>query len=198
MNTDAYRAQLQALLPLGDVWPRSPNATLTRLLAALAAELSRVDGRAEQLLTEAMPAASLELLTDWERIVGLPDACSAELATTITERRQNVVSKLTQRGGCSRAWFIEFAAGLGYTIEIDEFRPFIAGMSRCGDRLGGGHSVRHIWRVRVPGPRYTAFRTGSSQCGDLLGKITRAEDLECQLKRRKQAHTNLIVSYEGV
>lgn len=197
MTATAYRKQLQALLPFGIVWPRRPDATLTKLLDGIAEELARVDSRADDLLSNAFPAGALEMLPDWERIVGLPDACSTELANTIAERRKNVVSKLTERGGCSRAWFIAFAAKLGYTIEIDEFRPFIAGISRCGDRLNGAPSVRYTWRVRVIGPRYTPFRTGASQCGDLLGKITRAEDLECQLKRRKQAHTNLIVSYEG-
>lgn len=197
MTADAYREQLQALLPLGDAWPRRPDALLTKLLAALAEELARVDARSDQLLSEALPAAALELLSDWERVAGLPDACSAELATTFAERRQNVVSVLTQQGGASRAWFIAFAARLGYEIEIDEFRPFITGLSKCGDVLNGGHSVRHTWRVRVSGARYTPFRAGASQCGDLLGKITRAEDLECRLKRLKQAHTNLIISYEG-
>lgn len=197
MTATAYRKQLQALLPPGIVWPRRPDATLTKLLDGMAEELARVDGRADDLLSNSFLVGALEMLPDWERIVGLPDACSTELANTIAERRQNVVSKLTERGGCSRAWFVAFAARLGYTIEIDEFRPFIAGISRCGDRLNGAASVRHTWRIRVIGPRYTPFRTGASQCGDLLGKITRAEDLECQLKRRKQAHTNLIVSYEG-
>ena len=198
MTPTDYRMQLQALLPPGDAWPRRADALLTKLLSALAEELARLDARSEQLLGEALPESALELLADWERVVGLPDACSAELATTVAERRQNVVSILTQQGGSSRAWFIAFAARLGYTVEIDEFRPFIAGISRCGDRLLGGHAVRHTWRVRVIGPRYTPFRTGSSQCGDRLGKITRAEDLECRLKRLKQAHTHLIVSYEGV
>ena len=197
MTADRYRAQLQSLLPRGEAWPRQPDSTLGKFLAALSEEMARLDARAEQLLSEALPASSLELLPDWERLVGLPDTCSSELSTTISERRGNVVSKLTAQNGCSRAWLVEFAFRLGYTIEIDEFRPFIAGISRCGDLLNSGHSVRHTWRVRVIGPRYTPFRTGASQCGDLLGKITRAEDLECQLKRRKQAHTNLIVSYEG-
>ena len=197
MSADQYRAQLQALLPLGDAWSRDTSSTLGKFLAALAQEMGRLDSRAEQLLGEALAASALELLPDWERIVGLPDACSSELATTLSERRQNVVSKLTAQNGCSRAWLIAFAARLGYAIEIDEYRPFITGLSRCGDRLNGAAIVRHTWRVRVIGPRYTPFRTGASQCGDLLGKITRAEDLECQLKRRKQAHTNLIVSYEG-
>jgi len=197
ITATAYRSQLQALLPPGDAWPRRAEAVLTKLLAALAEELARVDARSDQLLGEALPESVLELLSDWERVVGLPDACSAELATTVAERRQDVVSILTQQGGSSRAWFIAFAARLGYEVEIDEFRPFVTGISRCGDQLLGGHAVRYSWRVRVIGARYIPFRTGSSQCGDSLGKISRAEDLECRLKRLKQAHTNLIVSYEG-
>jgi uncharacterized protein YmfQ (DUF2313 family) len=198
MTAEAYRAQLQALLPPGQlVWPRDPNSTLGRLLAAKSDGLAHVDARAKQLIDESLPDSALELLPDWERVVGLPDACSTELANTISERRMAVVAKLTMRGGASRAWFIAFAAKLGYTIEIDEFRPFVPGLARCGDRLNGDHIIRHTWRVRVLGPRYTPFRTGASQCGDLLGKITRAEDLECRLKRANQAHKNLIVSYEG-
>ena len=44
----AYRAQLQALLPLGDAWPRRPDAVLTRLLAAWAEEFARIDARSDR------------------------------------------------------------------------------------------------------------------------------------------------------
>jgi uncharacterized protein YmfQ (DUF2313 family) len=198
MNASDYRAQLQALLPLGDAWTRRPDAVLTRSLAAWAEELARIDARSGRLLSEAMPSDTLEMLADWERVAGLPDACGAELATTIEERRANLIVKLTQQGGASLAWFRRLAETLGYEIGIEEFRPFITGLSRCGDRLWGGHVVRHQWRVKVTGARLTYFRTGLSQCGDLLLKITRAEDLECLLRRLKPAHTHLVFSYEGI
>lgn len=197
LSADAYRAQLQALLPLGDAWPRRPDAILTRALAAWAEELARIDARSERLLSEAMPSDTLELLSDWERVAGLPDDCGAELATTIEERRANLIIKLTQQGGASLAWFWDLAGRLGYEVGIEEFRPFIAGLSRCGDRLWGGHAVRHQWRVRVFGARLTYFRAGVSQCGDLLLKITYAEDLECFLRRFAPAHTNVIFAYLG-
>lgn len=197
MTVAAYLAQLQALLPPGLAWPRARGSTLTSLLEALAAEFARADARAWKLIDESDPRSALELLTDWERVGGLPDACSAELATTIQERRAAVVAQLTAIGGASPAYFTALAAAMGYAIAIDEYRPFVTGLGRCGDRLNGGHAVRHQWRVRVSGPRYTPFRTGASQCGDLLGKIVRAEDLECKLKRLKPAHTRLIFAYEG-
>lgn len=197
MTVAAYLAQLQALLPPGLAWPRAPGTALSALLEALASEFARTDARARRLIDEADPRGALELLTEWERVCGLPDSCSGELATTLQERRAAVVARLTALGGSSPAYFLALAAAMGYVIEIDEFRPFVTGLNRCGDRLGGGHAVRHQWRVRVSGPRYTPFRAGASQCGDRLGKIVRAEDLECKLKRLKPAHTTLIFSYEG-
>lgn len=196
LTAAAYRSQLQALLPPGDAWPRAADATLTKLLDGIAEELARIDSRALSAVDESDGRMALELLADWERVCGLPDSCSASLATTLQERRGAVVAKLTALGGASCAYFIALADSMGYTIEIDEFRPFLAGLNRCGDVLSGGHSVRYQWRVRIPNARYTPFRAGS-QCGDLLGKIARAEDLECKLNRLKPAHTHLIVSYEG-
>lgn len=197
LTTAAYLAQLQALLPPGAAWSRAPEATLTKLLAAIADSLARVDARAAALLDEIDPRTTRELLPDWERVTGLPDPCSAGVVTTLQERRAAVVAKLTATGGASAAYFRGLAEAMGYTVEIDRFRPFVTGISRCGDRLNGGASVRHTWRVRVIGPRYTPFRCGVSQCGDSLGKITRAGDLECKLQRLKPAHTTLVVSYSG-
>ena len=192
-----YLSQLQALLPQGPAWPRDAGATLTKLLNAWADELARVDGRAAQLLEEADPRTTLELLPDWERVAGLPDPCGASIASTLAERRAALVDRITAKGGASKPYFQGIAERLGYQVEIARFRPFICGLSRCGDPLNGAPSVRHYWRVRVVGPRVTLFRTGASQVGDRLGKITRATDLECLLTRLAPAHTTVIVAYEG-
>lgn len=192
-----YLHDLQALLPTGAAWPRDPGTVRHGQLGAAADGLARGHDLAEQLIEEADPRSARELLGDWERVAGLPDPCSAGIATTLQERRAAVVSRLTTTGGQSVAYFACIAAGLGYTVEIDEFRPAVCGRARCGDRANGPHAVRHTWRVRVTEPRVTRARCGASQVGDRLGKITRAEDLECLLRRLKPQHTTLIVSYEG-
>lgn len=192
-----YLSQLQALLPQGPAWPRDAGATLTRLLQSMADELARVDGRAAQLLEEADPRTTLELLPDWERVAGLPDPCIAGIATTLAERRAALVDRITAEGGASKPYFQAIAERLGYQVEIARFSPFICGLSRCGDPLNGAPSVRHYWRVRVIGARLTQFRAGASQIGDRLGKLTRATDLECLLNRLAPAHTTVIVAYEG-
>lgn len=195
---DRYLSQLLALLPVGPAWPRDPGTVRHGQLGAIAEGLARVEQRGGDLLTEADPRTTLEMLADWERVAGLPDPCSAGIATTLQERRAAVIARLVATGGQSLAYFQGLAEALGYRVRIREYRPFVCGKSRLGrDALNGGHEVRHVWRVGVIGPRVTWFRCGASRLGvDRLGKITRAEDLDCLLKRLKPAQTTLVVGYD--
>lgn len=197
MSVDDYLGHLKALLPQGAAWPRDVGSMLNMLLRGFAEEFARVDARVTDLRNESDPRTTLEMLVEWESFAGLPDTCSAGIATTIEERRATIQAKLLATGGASRAYFMAICASLGYQVEIDTWRPFVCGISRCGDVLSGAPSVRHTWRVRVLQSRVTLFRAGKSQCGDLLGKISRATDLECKLNKLKQAHTRLIVAYQG-
>lgn len=194
---EAYLHQLQAILPPGQAWTRDRDANLTKVLSVIASQMAEIDESAMQLLIESDPRRALDLLADWETEFGLPDDCTLT-GTTLQERRFALLQKIITLGSQSKPYFIAVAQGLGYQIQITEYRPFIAGLSRCGDPLNGAPSVRHNWRVKVLQPRVTYFRTGESEAGDLLVKITRAEDLECLFTRLKPAHTHLIFAYEGV
>lgn len=209
MDRKSYLGLLQDLLPPGPAWIRDMDALLTRILNVAAGELARVHARAINLLNEADPRTASEMLPDWERVCGLPDTCNAT-ASTIQERRAAVHQKWTSRGGQSNQYWKEIADRLGYEIEITEFRPFICGASECGAGIFDGpyskrsvgltndHDIRFYWSIKVLGPRVTWFQCGASECGiDPLAKISRAEDLECQIKRLMPAHTELIFAYEG-
>lgn len=198
-SKEQYLQQALALLPNGLLWDgfRQPGSGVYEMLEACAEEFARIDARRSDLRNELDPRSSLELQPEWEVFSDMPDVCSLP-GETLQERRQLVVSKLTYRGGQSRQFYLDLAASLGYTIEIYEYKPFVCGISRCGDNLHGGHDVRHTWRIHITGPRITRFRCGPSQCGDKLLKITRAEGLECKLRQINQAHRNLIISYGGV
>ena len=197
-STDDYARSLLALLPTGPVWPRGGDSVLARLMAGFGAGLARVHGAALDLEGESDPRAAGDLLEEWEAAAGLPDDCTETLADTLQERRDSVVSRLTDVADLSRQAIIDLATVLGYAITIEEFVPFTCGLSQCGDPLNGAATVRFNWKVEVPDPRVTFFRTGESRIGDSLGQIDRADDLECALKRLAPAHTTLIFSYTGV
>jgi uncharacterized protein YmfQ (DUF2313 family) len=193
---EEYAQLLKNLLPPGQAFPREPGTNLEKLLLGCAAELARVDGRAEFLAIDVMPITTTELLSDWERVAGLPDKCSGELEATIQGRRNALVAKLASVGGQSAAYFIGVAASLGYQIEIDEFRPFRAGMSRAGDALTNTPDWIFTWRVTAPATTIISFRAGLSAAGEPL-RTWGNSALECKLNQLKPAHTTIIFSYRS-
>ncbi|SBV97961.1 conserved hypothetical protein [uncultured delta proteobacterium] len=190
-----YFEELVELQPPGAALPRDLDAVWPRLLMGVADGHAAVERRGNDLLREADPRSTFELLPDFEREYGLPDACSPA-AVTLQERRDAVVAKMRDEGRHDLAYWYELAAALGYEIEIDEPRPFIAGVSCCGDCLNGGHEVRFEWDVTVKGPRVTLFRCGESTPPDSLGDIAYAEDLECRIRAAAHSHTRIFFDYE--
>lgn len=189
-----YLHMLQQLLPTGAAWPRDAEATLTRLLAAYADSLARAHNRAMDLLDEADPRSTAEMLADWEATAGLPDAC-AGAATTVQERRAALIAKLVSRGGQSRRFFIDLAEALGFQVTITEFGPFRAGASAAGDPCCS-ELWRFVWRVNAPETTTVAFRAGASAAGEPLAKWGNAL-LECAVTAKCPAHTTVQFAYGG-
>ncbi len=190
-----YLGLLQNLLPAGIAWTREKDSVLTALLEGLAVEPARVDDRALDLIDEADPRTTFELLTDWEQTCGLPDECT-EAAETLQQRREAVVGKLTAIGGQTAEYFIEVAAQIGYLVTIDEFRPFRAGSSTAGDPLTNG-DWQFTWRVNAPEVTTWPFKVGQSTVGEPLRKWGN-EKLECAINRLRPAHTHVIYAYGGI
>lgn len=195
-TSDQYREQLKALLPPGRAFPRERGTTLDALLDAMSQELARIDARADRLTTEAVPSTTAELLSDWERVTGLPDTCSGLLSDTQQGRRNDLVSKLVSRGGQSIAYFKSVALALGFEIEIEEFRPFRAGWSQAGDPLSNGDWI-FTWRVHAPEVTVSPFRAGAGAAGEPLATWGN-DGLECRILNYKPAHTNVIFAYGGL
>ena len=188
-----FLAGLQALLPRGAAWPRDPDARLTGLLSGLAATQARQHARTGDLSErESDPALALETLPDWERSYGLPDPCTP-LGATIQQRSAALLARIAARGGQSIAYFVEVAAALGYTITVEEFRPFRFGQGRFGTPICGPDWA-FAWRVRAPETTVTPFRFGQSAFGEPL-RVWGNERLECTLTRLKPAHTVIIFAY---
>ena len=191
MGIDAagYLRQLKKLLPAGDIFNREPSSNISKLLQAMADELGRFDGRKEDLLNEWDPRLTLEMLPDWERVLGLPDACTTE-EQTVTQRRQAVVTKLTLLGGQSRAFYEALALSLGFEITIVENTPTLSGATYSGDPITN-YDWTFAWQVQAPDTQVTYFDTETT-VDEALASWSN-EPLECAIASRAPAHT--IVSF---
>lgn len=211
-----YAHALLAKLPLGEVWPRAVGAILHATIMGLGTVVGRWAQRCGRFaLSESFPPWSIDMLSDWERVLGLPEPCLPVGTPTIAERQAAVAEKLARRPGRQDpAYFIWLARRLGYTITITEHIPAQCAMTPCGAYRtispdgtlivrGAGCGtpyIRFVWRVTVTGPRLTWFALGlGGRAGqDPHLRIRRAEDLECLLDKLKPAHTKLIFAYSGV
>lgn len=158
-----YREQLRAHLPPGPALDDAGEGKLTDLMDGLAAEFQRIDARGGDLLDEADPRTADEMLADWERLTGLVAGDQTDAA-----RRNAVVAKLTSNSAPSRAFLIQQAATLGYTVTIVE-RHARRYRALLGD-LYGGIAWQFVWEVHV-------------------ADVAAAPDLEALLKSYAPAHT---------
>lgn len=196
MDGAGYLAALQDLLPTGTAWPRAASTALAKVLRAMADGLARLHARVLQLVTEADPRTTAEMLADWERAYGLPDPCLGVLPTTIQERRAALVTKITSTGGASIAYFEGLAATLGFPgITITEFKLPRSGYASCVDPLYGT-AWAFAWQVNAPAVTVTYARSGLTACDEPLAAWGN-ELLECAFEKLKPAHTIVLFAYGG-
>lgn len=185
LNTNDYLQQLRALLPQGPAWPRDSNSMLTKTLTVISEEFSRVDVRIEDLFNEADPRTTLELLSDWERLCGLPDGCTGPLSG-VAARRAAVVARLTTLGGQNAAYYETLASELGYEIVVTEEDVHTC-ISDCMDPVNS-YEWRFVWNSVVANAETPRETTCMGECTTPL-RVWGNELLECAISRLKPAHT---------
>lgn len=193
---EEYTQLLKDLLPPGRAFPRETGTNIERVLMGLAVELSRVEARADVLAVEVNPRGASELLTDWERVAGLPDKCAGTLEDTLQGRRNALLAKLASTGGQSKEYFISVARALGYEITISEFRPFRADISQAGDPLTND-GWAYVWRVNAREVTIIEFKADLSAAGEPLRSWGNSS-LECKVNQLKPAHTLALFGYGAI
>lgn len=191
-SAEAYAGQLAQLLPRGDLWQPGADPTLDALLLWKGRELARIDQRVQDLLREADPRLTVEMLPDWEAEAGLPDPCSGP-APTLSGRRAELIQRLAARGGASRPYFIALAAALGYLgATITEFAPFTA-RSGCAEAVTAP-AWWWTWRLNLPAEFTIRHFSARSACNEPL-RDWGDDALECVVRRLKPAHTHILFAY---
>ena len=166
-----FVTRLQALLPRGRAWPRDPDAVQTAVLAGLALSYARSTAAANGLLVDGFPATTVNLLPEWQQTLGLPDPCAVP-SPTLQQQQDQVLARFVSVGGNSTQAYIDYAATLGYSINIRNHATFRMGVSKMGDSLGSPQWI-FVWEV---------------VCAALDAV------LQCELNALNQAHTPLLFS----
>lgn len=204
-EVDAFRSALEALLPQGLIWTRSPDSVRSKVLRGLGMEGAQVADRARALLVESDPRTCDELLTEWEAFAGT-DKIGVDLTTlTTSQRRDLVVYWLTIERSSAVQFFIDLAAKFGFVITITEYRPAHVGpnagdpdiwsdgfASKIGDALWT-EEWQHVWQVNAPAVtvRYAGI---GDRIGDALATWGNGL-LESIIRAAKPAHTAVLFSY---
>lgn len=180
-----FRAALQALLPRGAAWPRHEDAVLTRFLGALAARHAALHARTGGLSErESFPPLTAELIGDWERALGLPDECSADL-TLLEQRRAAVVARLTERLAPTPATIEAVSLAFGVRVSVVEFGFYNCEMD-CEQPITD-EAWAHAFQVWGSGRVVT-----DATCEDDCERPLRAWSTlphECAVRRLAPAHT---------
>ncbi len=170
------------------------DGILDSILSSVAERIADAEADAEALMAETDPRSAVNLLADFERVLG-PDPCGRDLnALSIGERQRLAHQRWTATGGQSIPYMISVAEKLGVSITIEEFWPSKAGGLRAGQRLRPD-GAQFVYRVNLPGlVTVVKFRAGVSVAGNRLGDF-KISDIECELRRIRPAHTDIVFKY---
>jgi len=191
ITTPDIQRALKALLPPGAVWPRDADSVQSQVFGALAPTYARLTARDGNLLTDAFPTTTLELLPEWEASVGLPDICTP-LNPTTQQRVAAVAAKVLSLGGQSPAYYIAVAAALGFAVTITQFMPFCADMA-C-ELPDYDPLWLFVWQVNAPQITTFYFSADEASADDALETYDNTE-LSCRLAQIAPAHTTLLFAF---
>lgn len=191
-SIDDFHQALRNLIPRGRAWDKETGSVPDQTLGVFAPSFQRSALAAVDLIADSFPATALDLIPEWQETLGLPDPCAGPAATVQQQRRQ-IVARLTNSGGQTAAYYITFAAALGYTITITNDAPFRCGQSTAGQHVGS-QDWFYTWAVHAPAYTPNPFLAGQSTAGDPLNSGANLV-LQCELSEAAPAHTVLQFHY---
>lgn len=129
MTTSCYQLEprgdahvtVMSHFPSGVMWHavRMTGKWLYKFVQAVSDAYEDMSEALCNLATELNPYATTQLITEWETAVGLPDPC-LPVATTLEQRRSQVIFRLTKRRWTTEADYHALAALFGLTIRITQ------------------------------------------------------------------------------
>ena len=155
--------------------------------------LDNEEAQIDLLVAEMFPDSSVVLLTWWERVFGI----NPEIGETLQQRQNAVVQAVRAKGGLSIPYLISLAGALGYTITIDEYRPFMAGIGCAGDEINIYDSI-FAFKVTAPAVYAYYFIAGKSSAGEPLGAANGNAKITDMINKLKPAWAFADFEYTAV
>lgn len=138
--------------------------------------LDEIEDEASALVDEMFPDTASELISDWERLLGLPDPCTGT-PDTIADRQLLATAKWGEKRQLSLSYLVSVAELLGVTVTIENYAA-----RRYGQAVLGGPYNGRKWSNTI-----TVHASG-------LGTDQR-QQLECTFTRLRPANTFLNFDY---
>lgn len=192
-NTDVYADYL----PGGRLFCAKyiKDSNLRKLLYALAGEITRVQLKVEELSDEYYIITTTNLITEWEKALGIPDSCLTNTGT-IEERRIQIQAKLALMNLNTKQDFIDLAALFGFTIDIipgeenNSVFPFTFPVTLFADEKHARFTMIVIF-IGVPQPTSVFPLTFPVTFSDNKEKF-----LMCLIRKLAPANVHIIYRYQ--
>lgn len=194
-----YRNRLMrealSLQPHGEAWSRDVRSNFARLWYALGFGLARAEERGANVIDEADPRTTAELLSEWEAALGLPDNC-LPVPETEAQRRALITARSVGVISASPEYFVLLAESIGVAITVVEgsSTPSRVNETSIGDSLEDEQGD-FVWTVFAPQTQRTLARVDEARIGDSLETYGN-ELLECVLRQVTPAHTYIRFAYD--
>jgi uncharacterized protein YmfQ (DUF2313 family) len=192
-SAEQYQSELLQLAPSGFAFSREPGSYVANTALAWAQEMARLSQRVDALmLNETDPRQTIELMPEWQRMVGLPDPCTGPLATIDAQRAQLLARLDPTLRGQSIPVIMRLAASFGYPITITEPQPYTCDSS-CDDPI---YDQRWAWAwfVNSAAPTSVFDKSCDDDCDTPLAWWNNAL-LQCEIRRRAPSDTTVIFTY---
>jgi len=188
--------ELLSLLPPGDALPRDPASNVGLLFAPLAAEVAGFEATRQRLLIQTSPINAVELLEDFERVLG-PDPCKADVQLQSLDQRQRYADyRWNAHWDATPAALVLAAAAVGVSVTVDTFDPDMCGAGECGLGECGPETEAYGWVVHAPTYALIDGECGASECGDWINEAA-VPALDCILGQWVPLHRRLLVVFDG-
>jgi uncharacterized protein YmfQ (DUF2313 family) len=192
-TADQVRDELFAILTTGWAIPAQPDTFGGARYRPMAEEWATIEASAETMLPEIDPAYAVNLLSDYERVLG-PDPCGRDLlALSDADRRALASQRWTSVGNLCAGYFVAAGAALGVALTITEFPLEECGVGACGDELVAWPSHCEFL-VTLPLTRSWDAICGEAVCGETMGGFT-PNLMECVIRDEAPIFTRPVFSY---